>query len=459
MRIDVVTLFPEFFNGPLDCGLMLRAREAGIVSVCLHNPRDAATDKHRTVDDRPYGGGPGMVMLAEPLAATLQGLGFSMRDGARAESMMPPAAKGFALGTRQGGAPPAPGRLIFLAPKGRPLDQELARELAAEDRLTLVCGRYEGIDARVEELFGMESVSVGDFVLNGGEAAALCLMESVARLLPGFMGHEDSGEEESFSRGLLEYPHYTRPEVFHGLGVPEALRSGDHGRVAAYRRRASLAVTLSARPELLSEAPLSAQDREFLRSLPRRRAGRNLYAALVHYPVLDKQKNSVAVSLTNLDIHDIARSSCTYGLGGYYVTTPLADQRRLLDDILAHWTRGSGRESNPDRDTALGLVKGVDRVEDAVLDIAAASGQEPLVVGTTAGFADKISSLGYADIRNALKERPVLLLFGTGHGLSPELHGLCHAFAPPVRGFGGYNHLSVRAAAAIVLDRILGDWR
>jgi len=454
MHINIVTLFPEFFEGPLTCALMQRARDAGILSFSLHNPRDMTTDKHRTVDDRPYGGGPGMVMLPEPVAKTLRTLGY----GPRGELQ--------------------PGRLLFMSPKGRIFSQALAKELAtgtlqkcsappagheAEPGrptiLTLLCGRYEGLDARIEAIFPVEPVSVGDFVLNGGEAAALCVIEAVARLLPGFMGHEESGQEESFSAGLLEYPHYTRPEEFEGKLVPDILRSGDHGRIALWRRQASLLQTLETRPDLLSETALSEADGAFLRSLGHERPGKNLYCALVHYPVLDKAKNSVTVSLTNLDIHDIARSSCTYGLGGYYILTPIDDQRELLHGILAHWREGPGKYGNPDRDTALSLVKSGIAITDAVADITSTTGQEPLVIGTSANPApDGPTIVPFAAIARELRHRPVLLLFGTGHGLSPQVHTLCHAFAPPLRWYGGYNHLSVRSAAAVIFDRILGDW-
>jgi len=449
MHINIVTLFPEFFAGPLTCALMQRARDAGLISFSLHNPRDMAEDRHRTVDDRPYGGGPGMVMLPGPVAKTLRSLGHRPRGE------------------------PQPGRLLFLSPKGTVFSQPLAREFAGHAAepgkpapgsasiLTLLCGRYEGLDARIEEMFPVEAVSVGDFVLNGGEAAALCVIEAIVRLLPGFMGHEDSGQEESFSAGLLEYPHYTRPEDFEGALVPDILRSGDHERIALWRRQASLLQTLQARPDLLGEAALSEADGAFLRSLNHERPGRNLYCALVHYPVLDRDKNSVTVSLTNLDIHDIARSSCTYGLGGYYVLTPLDDQRELLHSILAHWREGPGKQSNPDRDRALSLVKSGAAIADAVADITNITGQEPLVIGTSANLPDVggPAIAGFDAIARELRHRPVLLLFGTGHGLAPQAHALCHAFAPPLRRYGGYNHLSVRSAAAIILDRIVGDWR
>ncbi len=453
MRIHIITLFPEYFTGPLECGLMRRAQEAGLIRFFFHNPRGAAEDKRGTVDDRPYGGGPGMVMLAGPVCTLLRELGFKPRGETQ------------------------PGRLILLSPGGKPFTQQLARELARvalveeplcahgrpdneEPMLTLICARYEGLDARIEELFPVDSLSVGDFVLNGGEAGAVCLIEAVARLLPGFMGHEESGSEESFSAGLLEYPHYTRPEHFEGLPVPEPLLSGDHGRIARWRRQASLARTLCFRPELLADAPLSGEDREFLRQLRIERPGRNLYCALVHHPVLDKAQNSVAVSLTNLDIHDIARSSCAYGLGAYYVLTPLADQRRLLQSILDHWTKGPGKDGNPSRGEALKMVRAGACVEEAIADIEASSGQKPLVLGTTArGSMGGLPCVPFARIGEILRSRPVLLLLGTGHGLAPQVHSLCEGVAPPLRWLGGYNHLSVRSALAVLLDRILGDWR
>jgi tRNA (guanine37-N1)-methyltransferase len=424
VHFHILTLFPEFFAGPLTSALMQRARDAGIISFSFHNPRDEATDRHRSVDDRPYGGGPGMVMSPGPVAAALRALGFGAR------------------GQKQ------PGRLICLSPAGRPFSQQLARELAlrgpGESRsagreeaadvpdITLICGRYEGMDARIEEYFPVENISVGDFILNGGETAALCLIEAVARLLPGFMGSEASGEDESFSQGLLQYPHYTRPEDFSGLTVPEILRSGDHARIALWRRRSSLALTLQNRPQLLENSRLGVDDRDFLRQLPLNRIGRNLYCALLHYPVLDKEKNSVAVSLTNLDVHDIARSSYTYGLGAYYVLTPLGDQRELLAGILRHWLEGTGKHSNPDRGAALGLVRAGATVDEALADIYERTGQKALLVGTTARIlSDGHKGVSFAQIAEFLQKQPVLLLFGTGHGLAPEICDLCYAFAPP----------------------------
>jgi len=223
MRLTFVTLFPEFFASPLACGLMARAVQAGVIETACVNPRDFASGRHKSVDDRPYGGGPGMVMLCEPLAKALESIA-------------------------------RPGRMLLLSPRGRTLDQALAAELASEEALTLVCGRYEGMDERLMHLFPLTPVSIGDVVLTGGEAAALCLAEAVARLRPGFMGHEDSGAEESFSQGILEYPQYTRPRDFRGLTVPDVLLSGNHAEIEAWRRAQSELRTRRRRPDLLGAA-------------------------------------------------------------------------------------------------------------------------------------------------------------------------------------------------------------
>ncbi len=488
MRIDLVTLFPEFFSGPLSCGLLQRAVDKGLLRVGLHNPRLQCADRHKTVDDRPYGGGPGMVMLLEPLLKTLMELGHSPRilpgtvqPAALCETGLPGQAGQLGQSGQpaclnqsdrpgqsdypgqpgqpgQSGQPAQPGgRILFMAPNGRPFTQAMARELAQEERLTIICGRYEGIDARLPELFPIEPVSMGDFVLNGGETAALAVVEAVGRLLPGFMGHEESGTEESFSAGLLEYPHYTRPETFAGLAVPPVLLGGDHKRIAAWRREEALRLTLAQRPDILADADLSEQDLLFLRSLPRRELGRNLFSSLVHYPILDKDEKSVASSLTNLDIHDIARSSCSYGLAGFYIVTPLEDQQALLRQLLRHWVDGAGSASNPDRATALALVQGVPSLQGCIEDITAKRGERPFIVGTS---ARKLATpvISFSGLRRKLESSPVLLLFGTGQGLAPEALELCDALLPPLRQLASYNHLSVRAAAALSFDRILSDW-
>ena len=426
MHVNIVTLFPEFFISPLKTALMGRAVESGVLSFSFFNPRDCALDKHRSVDDRPYGGGPGMVMMLEPLLRCLRGI-------------------------------ENPGPILVPSPGARPFTQARARELAAGTNMTIVCGRYEGLDARLGELTPLEYASVGEAVVNGGEAAALMMMEAVARLVPGFMGKETSGNEESFSQGLLEYPHYTRPDVFEGVAVPDVLRCGDHAKIAAWRREHSLASTLRLRPELLEEAALDEGDAVFLGAMSRERPGRNLYLCLVHYPVLLKTKNPGASSLTNLDIHDIGRISCSYGLGGLYISTPLPDQTQILQGILHYWTRGAGAVSNPDRARALSLVHHVPDIAGAAEDIEKHTGQKPLVLGSSAKW-HKMPVYTPRVVREKLISDPVLLLLGTSHGLAPEALAACDGQLRPLRFLDPYRHLSVRAATAAYLDRMLNDF-
>lgn len=234
MRLDFVTIFPEYF-APLDLSLPGKARARGSLDVRVHNLRDWTDDVHRTVDDSPYGGGPGMVMKPDPWGRALTAV-----TGRVPEAAVPDRPQ-----------PPRP-RVIVLTPAGRPFTQRYAAELAAEDWLVFCCGRYEGIDARVAEVWADDEISVGDYVLNGGEVAALVIVEAVVRLLPGVLGNAESAADDSFSNGLLEAPAYTRPPVWAGHAVPEVLRSGDHGAVARWRGEQSLARTRDRRPDLLA---------------------------------------------------------------------------------------------------------------------------------------------------------------------------------------------------------------
>lgn len=231
----ILTIFPDFFDSPLRTSIMGRAIEAGHLDVRCHDIREAASDKHRTTDDTPYGGGAGMVMKPGPIVRTLEAVEASA------------------------------GRLhrIFLTPQGRPLTQATAARLAdLENGMLLVCGRYEGVDERVREHFIDEEISIGDYVLTGGEPAALILLETVARLIPGVLGNAASARKESFQSPLLEHPQYTRPADFRGWTVPDILTCGDHGRIAAWRRRQSLLRTLERRPDLLPELWSSLTDSE-----------------------------------------------------------------------------------------------------------------------------------------------------------------------------------------------------
>jgi len=234
MRIDVLTIFPDMVGDFASRSLLGKARESGVMDVRVHDLRQGADDPHRSVDDAPFGGGAGMVLMPEPIFRVVEAV-----------------------------EPPRP--LYYLSPAGRRFDQAMARQLAATDGFSLLCGRYEGVDERVREHLVDDELSIGDYVLGGGEVAAMVVMEAVARLVPGVMGNQASADDESFSEGLLEYPHYTRPAEYRGWTVPEVLRSGDHAKVARWRRAQALARTLRHRPDLIdARGGLTDADRALL---------------------------------------------------------------------------------------------------------------------------------------------------------------------------------------------------
>ena len=226
MRIDVLTLFPEMFESPLNHSIVKRAQQSDLVKIVLSNIREFATNKYHKVDDKPYGGGPGMVMMCKPV--------FDCYENVVKQDE-------------------SPGRLILLTPQGEKLTQKKAQELAGEERLIMIAGHYEGFDERIRTGLGAEQISVGDYVLTGGELAAMVVIDAVVRLLPGVLGDDDSAADDSFSDGLLEYPHYTRPEVFRGMTVPPILLSGDHGKIAKWRKEQSIERTKTYRGDLVKE--------------------------------------------------------------------------------------------------------------------------------------------------------------------------------------------------------------
>jgi tRNA (guanine37-N1)-methyltransferase len=268
MKFEILTIFPDFFHGPLDYGIVRRAREAGLIEIDIHDLRTFTHDRHRTVDDRPFGGGEGMVLKAEPIFECLEALSVSsheerMRAGARET-------------------------VILLSPQGALFTQAVAQELTSCERVLLICGRYEGVDERVSEFLADREISVGDFVLSGGELGAATIVDTVTRLVPGALGNAASAQQESFtasaaeemtkapgeppsstcgSGGLLDYPHYTRPAEFRGMPVPEVLLNGNHDEIRRWRRRRALQKTLVNRPDLLFGVELSREDRKLLEEI------------------------------------------------------------------------------------------------------------------------------------------------------------------------------------------------
>ncbi|HEU0033608.1 MAG TPA: tRNA (guanosine(37)-N1)-methyltransferase TrmD [Kofleriaceae bacterium] len=429
MRFTVVTILPELIEPALGAGVVGRAREAGVIRVETVNPRDFTHDRHRTVDDTPYGGGPGMVMKPEPLLAAIA----KARGDAGAHT-------------------------ILLTPTGAPLTQQRIRELAQLPHLALVCGRYEGIDERVIELAIDEQLSIGDYVLSGGELGALVIVDAVSRFVPGVLGEATSTDDESHAAGLLEYPQYTRPPVLtHGdreLAIPPVLTSGNHAAIAAWRRRESIERTARRRPDLFARFRPTKADAKLVPPLAAR-----THVALVHHPVFDRTGKIVTTSLTNFDIHDIARSTLTYGLAAYHIVTPITSQREKAQHIADLWleeARTPPRSGS--RAGAMALVRTADAIESVIAELTTEYGRAPKLVATSArqesfpGIPRVTPAQLFAEA--SIDPAPLLLLLGTGWGLADHMIPSVSRMLAPIEGSSDWNHLSVRSAAAILLDRL-----
>ena len=416
IRFQVITLFPEIVSKIAQLGLLARASTDRLIEFSGINLRDFAINTHGQVDDSPYGGGAGMVLRPEPLAAAIE----------QAKSRDPEAL------------------VINFSPRGRVYTQEIARSLSARAQskkagFILIAGRYEGIDQRIIDRYVDEEISLGDFVLMGGDLPALTFSESVVRLFPGVLGNSVSALDESFSHNLLEHPQYTKPMDWQGMSVPETLATGNHAQIADMRATWAQTDTLTRRPDLINRSGYPR--------LP-------LSAALIHHPVLDKQGQIITSSLTNLDIHDIARSGRTYGLDRYYIVHPLSTMRRLAEKVCRHWVEGYGLTYNPNRSDALDIISVLPDLDDVILNIEARHGRMPKIITTSA--RESKSSRTFEEMRAhlMLAKEPHLILFGTGWGLAAEVLERADYHLEPICGPSDYNHLSVRAAAAIIFDRL-----
>ena len=420
MKFTVVTILPELIEPALTAGVVGRAKQAGTIAVTCVNPRDFTTDKHRTVDDTPYGGGPGMVMKPEPLLAAIAQAG--------------------------------QGHRILLSPSGVPLTQARVKALAQLDHLVLVCGRYEGVDQRVIDAAIDEELSIGDYVLSGGELGALVILDAVARYVPGVLGEAASVDDESFSAGLLEYPQYTRPVELDGRGVPPVLAGGNHAVIAAWRKLQAMQRTATRRPDLWKQFRMSKADAKAFAPLAAR-----THLALVHHPVVDRAGTVITTALTNFDIHDLARSSMTYGLAALHLITPVTSQRDKAEHIARLWM---GDDQGEHRARALELVRTADAIDTVIASLTAEHGRAPTVVATSA----KASSFPDLPRRHplelvaeaALDPAPMLILLGSGWGLADALIPSVSRVLTPIEGASDWNHLSVRSAGAVLLDRLFG---
>lgn len=450
MRFSIVTLFPEFFDSSLKTSILGRALESKALEVDFVPLRDFGEGKYRAVDDKPFGGGVGMVMLPTVLEKALGSEGLSLDLDALEKDVK----------AHEVGKP----YVVALTPQGRKLTAAKARALAQEKHVVVLCGHYEGFDERSLEAFAHEEISIGDYVLTGGEPAAVVLLDAVARFIPGVVGKSESVSEDTFGEGDagLKYAQYTRPQSWRGRDVPEVLMSGHHARVREWREQDSAARTRSRRPDLQT----GAHKAEALEH--------PTYIALLHHPMLNRQGDEVCTAVTNMDLHDISRSARTYGILKYFVVNPEPEQERVVGRILAHWKAEISKVYHPARAQALAGVEFLKTLDEACEKIAADhGGKKPFVVMPDARdlrerFPESIPAQWanptwtYEDLKEKLQrgeiteERPLLILFGTGWGPAPSLFKHVDQPLAPLRSNQKYNHLSVRSAVAIVLDRLFG---
>ena len=423
---NVLTIFPEMIESVFKQGVVSKAVEKGIVSINPVNIRDYAEGRHLITDDYQYGGGAGLVMKVEPIY--------------EAVSALKEKANTF---------------VVLLDPRGKKFDQKAAEQMACDyDNITFLCGRYEGVDERVRELVVDMELSLGDFILTGGEFAAITVIDSIARLVPGVLGDEASADEESFTTGMLEYPHYTRPVEYKGLRVPEVLMQGNHSQIEKWRMEKAVEITRKNRPDLLKISQLDIESRKKICAEQKRGLSKKLKlnVALMHYPMKDKQGDTVATAITNLDLHDISRSCRTYSVENYYVVTPIIAQREIASRVINHWIDGFGSTYNPNRMEAFSHTMLMDSLSEAILDIEKRHKKRPLIVATTARPDRATITAKHLGVIS--EEQPVLLIFGTGWGFADEVLETADYIVEPIEGVGEFNHLSVRSAVAILLDRI-----
>ncbi len=426
MKISILTLFPELFEPFLKTSLIGRATEKKIIEADLVSFFNFAQPKER-IDSPTFGPGSGMLIKPEIIQKAIEN-----QDQKNGKSFK-----------------------IFFSPQGEKLNQKLLNSLYQkiknQDHLLLVSSRYEGIDTRVEEYYSDLVISVGDFVLMGGDLPAMCFLESFLRLFPGIVGKTDSVESESFSGPFVDYPQYTSPLSWKAMQVPEIIRSGNHGLIQKWREKMAALKTVKKHFEWLKSYPLNQGEKNVAKEfIPPH------YAVLMHNDVLLKDKSVGTTSVTSLDLHDIARAAATYGLKNYFISTPLIDQQKVVQTLMDFW-QTEGPQYNIHRFQAVNLVRMVNNLDECVKLIEESKGKKPILIATSAKKHNHANLITYFDQSKVWQEdRPVLFVFGTGHGLAQHILEKCDYLLLPIEGFTDFNHLSVRSACSIIFDRWLG---
>lgn len=428
MNISVLTLFPDLHKAFSEQSLLKKAQEKELMSFSTYNLLDYAQPGKR-IDAPTAGHRSGMVLRAD----------YTEKAVDDCEKTHGKAFK------------------IFLSPQGKKLNQrsvqELWQKVKNEKNILFFAGRYEGFDQRVEDHYADEIVSVGDFITMGGDIPAMLCIEALLRYMPGVVGKKDSVEFDSFSKSFVDYPEYGKPLSWKGLQIPEILSSGNHGAVDTWREEQAAEKTALKHFEWLRSSGPSEEDKQKVEKyIP------NHYVALMHNDIRFKDGRVGATSVTSLDMHDIARSSRTYGFAGYSVVTELQDQQRIIQTILDFWSEHNpGAAYNRNRHEAIKYLTIQNDLESVIENIEKKEGKKPLIIGTSARHNDIKNQITFHDQEKVwAHDRPVLILLGTGSGMSDSLLEKCDYMFVPLEGLSNFNHLSVRSAAAIIFDRWLG---
>lgn len=428
MNISIVSAFPKLYEPFLSTSLIARAQEKELIDIQLCNMFDFVKKKER-IDAPTFGPGPGMLIKPEIIERAIN----------QQEAQFGPAFK------------------IFFSPQGKKVNQLILRNLhkalIEKKHLIMVAGRYEGIDTRVEEYYANIVLSVGDFVVMGGDLPAMLIIEGLLRLIPEVVGNQISVEHESFTGPFVDYPEFTEPVIWKDKEVPSIVRSGNHAAIEQWRHEQMIEKTVLHHFDWLRSYPKleDKQKKEASRYIPPH------YAALLHSEVLLPDKQVGTTSVTSFDIHDNARSALTYGLKNYFVITPLQDQQKVVQTLLDFWHTDVGITYNPHRHEAVKRVRLLSSLDEVISIIENREGIRPLLIGTSARLKESNKLITYFDQEKVWHHnRPVLFLFGTGKGIAPHILERCDFILIPIEGFTDFNHLSVRSAMAIILDRWLG---
>lgn len=428
MKFSILTVFPELYDPFLRTSLMRRAQEKKLVQFDVASFFSYVKPKER-IDAPTFGPGAGMLIKPEVVQKAIE-------DKEKQHG------KAFK---------------IFFSPQGKKLDQRqlenLTKKLRDHGHILLIPSRYEGMDARVEEEYADATISAGDFVLMGGDIPAMMLLEGMLRLIPGVVGKEESVKEESFAGPFLDYPEYTEPVEWQDKKVPDIVRSGNHAAIEEWRKNQAACKTVMKHFAWMRSQKMSDEQRDLARKyIP------SHYVALMHTDVLiGDVREKGTTSVTSIDIHDIARAACTYDIKNFFLVTPLQDQKKIVQTLLDFWQTGPGIEYNRNRQRAVQSVMLKDSLDQAIAAIVEKEGKKPIIIATSARDYAHKKRLSFWDQSEAwLHDRPVLIIFGTGKGLAPEVIERCDYLLMPVHGFSDFKHLSVRSAVAVVLDRWLG---